>query len=327
MAARKAKRQSRFHGVVVVDKPGGMTSQDVVDVVRKLSHTRRVGHTGTLDPMATGLLVLLLGEGTKLSEYLMGFDKTYEGTMRLGVESDTYDATGTLVEHPAAPLPGVDRLRELARPLTGDIMQTPPPYSAVKVAGRKLYEYAREGQPVEVDARPARIDEFHIDGVEGPVARFRIACGSGTYVRSLVHELGQAAGCGAVVESLRRTSVGDIQLAEATPLATMRDLGPDGFAQFVLPMVDALTSWPIYLVTSEGLEWLKRGQAIPTSLARLEQESQPAGMGEAAFLAVEGADAVAVVKVVPAPPSRPPAVLRGHTGMWFQPIKLLGIGE
>ncbi len=322
MSRKGSKRQSHLHGFILVDKPEGLTSQDAVNVVRRAAGTRRVGHTGTLDPMATGLLVVMVGEATKLSEYLVHFDKTYEGTLRLGVSSNTYDATGELVPGPDA-RPTLEELRALAAPLTGDIEQVPPPYSAVKVAGRKLYEYARSGETVEAEARPIRVDEFTIVSLEGDVARFRVSCSSGTYVRSLVHDLGQAAGCGAVVASLRRTKVGDMSLEESVALDTVQHSTTEALGAFVLPMVDALTAWPVYHVPPAGVTWLQRGQAIPVHLTEQDSESAAARVGDMVYLCPMGKDAMAVAKTLPSPPSKPPQALQRYSGMWFQPAKLL----
>jgi tRNA pseudouridine55 synthase len=305
-----------------MDKPEGLTSQDAVNVVRRAAGTRRVGHTGTLDPMATGLLVVMVGEATKLSEYLVHFDKTYEGSLQLGVSSDTYDATGEMVRG-AEGRPTLEELRALTAPLTGEFDQVPPPYSAVKVAGRKLYEYARSGETVEAEPRSIRVDEFSILSLDGDVARFRVACSSGTYVRSLVHDLGKAAGCGAVVASLRRTKVGDMSLEESVGLPTVQQSTPESLAQYVLPMVDALTSWPVYHVPPVGVEWLKRGQAIPVHLTEQDSESAAARVGDMVYLCPMGKDAMAVAKTLPSPPSKPPQVLQRYSGMWFQPTKLL----
>ncbi|MBI5155359.1 tRNA pseudouridine(55) synthase TruB [Candidatus Poribacteria bacterium] len=308
--------------MLVVDKPIGMTSQDVINAVRRVSGTRRVGHTGTLDPLATGLLIVLLGEAVKLSEYLIRFDKEYEGTLRLGVQSDTYDEQGEVVPGPGGAIPSLDRLRELASPMTGDILQTPPPYSAVKVAGKKLYEYAREGEQVEVEPRPVRVHLFELEDLEGDTARFRIACTSGTYVRSLVHELGQAAGCGAIVTGLRRTRVGDIAITEALTLSQIEAAGEDGLEESVVPMTDALTSWPIHYVGESAAAWVRRGQAIPDSLGYWEANSPRARMGGLVFLCPAEEDAMAIARVVPAPSGSPPTELRGYSGSWLQPVKL-----
>lgn len=321
--AKGSKRKSRYHGVVAVDKPAGMTSQDVVNVVRRVSGTRRVGHTGTLDPLATGLLIVLVGEATKLSEYMVGFDKAYEGLLRLGVRSDTHDITGKLEELPDAPLPSLEQLREATVPLTGTIDQVPPAFSAVKVQGRKLYEYARQGEQVEVESRQVTVPRFDIVSLEGNDARFVIECSSGTYVRSLVHELGEALGCGAVVAELSRTRVADFELSEAIALDRIRELDVDAFGEIVNPMLDTVTSWPMYHITETGRNWIVRGQAIPTALAQLDHDSNEGKVGELVFLCQPGKDAIAVARVVPAPPSRPPATLSRHGGLWLQPIKIL----
>ncbi|MDK2970376.1 MAG: tRNA pseudouridine55 synthase [Candidatus Sumerlaeota bacterium] len=322
-----SKRQSRYHGVVPVDKPEGMTSQDVVNVVRRVAGTRRIGHTGTLDPLATGLLLVLVGEATKLSEYMIGFDKEYVGTMRLGVQSDTHDAQGEIIDGPGQPLPDLQALKRLAEPLTGEISQVPPAFSAVKVKGRKLYEYARKGESVKVEARTVRVDAFDILELNEDVAHFRVACSSGTYVRSLVHQIGQDAGCGAIVTSLRRTVIEDFHIDEAVTIDQLREAGDEGFGDFLLPMLDTLTSWPIYYVETGGVDWLRRGQAIPATLAQLDGESAAGRIDDLVFLCALGGDAVAVARVVPRPPSRPPAQLSRHVGLWFQPVKLLIPGD
>ena len=327
MSKKKTKRQSRYHGVVVVDKPEGLTSQDVVGVIRRAAGTRRVGHTGTLDPLATGLLLILVGEATKLSEYMVGFDKTYEGTMRLGVESDTYDCQGEIKDGPGGEIPSLEKLRELTEPFTGEIEQVPPPYSAVKVKGKKLYEYARAGEKVDAKARRVKVSSYEILSMEGDIATFRVACASGTYVRSLVHELGQAAGCGALVQSLRRTETADFTLEEAVSLETFQDMAPDAVGPYLLPIVDTLTDWPIYVLEKSAETWIERGQAIPAALAHHEGSSETGRIGDLVFLVKLSGAAVAVAKVVPAPPSPPPAQLARHAGLWFQPVKLMQTSE
>jgi tRNA pseudouridine55 synthase len=219
--------------------------------------------------------------------------------------------------------PTLEELRALTVPLSGNFEQVPPPYSAVKVAGRKLYEYARSGETVEADPRPIRVDEFSILSLEGDVAHFRVGCSSGTYVRSLVHDLGQAAGCGAVVASLRRTKVGDMTLEESVTHSTVQQSTPESLAAYVLPMVDALTTWPVYHVPPVGVEWLKRGQAIPVNLTEQDTESAAARVGDMVYLCPMGKDAMAVAKTLPSPPSKPPQALQRYSGMWFQPTKLL----
>ena len=325
--AKGSKRLSKFHGLLVVDKPTDMTSQDVVNVVRRVAGTRRVGHTGTLDPLATGLLLVLVGEATKLSEYMVGFDKVYEGTLRLGVQSNTYDCQGEVVPGPGGAIPDEKTLHSLAQKYTGPIDQVPPPYSAVKVRGKKLYEYARAGVEVEAAARRVTISEFTIDRLDGDTAHFRIACTSGTYVRSLVHDVGQDAGCGALVETLRRTGVEDFHEDEAVTLDALQEGGEEGIASVLLPMLDAVTAWPIYHVQKVGIEWLRRGQAIPMALTQVDSESIEGRLGDLVFLCPLGGDACAVAKIVPTPPSKPPATLSRFAGLWLQPVKVLGEAE
>jgi len=321
--AKGSKRQSLYHGILIVDKPAGMTSQDVVNVVRRAAGTRRVGHTGTLDPLATGLLIVMLGEATKLSEYLMGYDKAYEGTMRIGVRSDTYDVEGTLEETGYQGDLTLERLQELAAGCTGDVMQTPPAYSAVKVQGKKLYEYARAGAPVEVEPRPVTVHSYEVLDLVGTEATFRVKCSAGTYVRSLVHDVGELAGCGAVVKELRRTENGDFRMEEAIDLERVRATPLEAFGDLVTPMLDAIPAWSVYFVAEKGAMWVARGQAIPVALAELDSESKPPRLGDFVFISRISGDAIAVSQVVPVPPGNPPADLKRHTGLWLQPVKLL----
>jgi tRNA pseudouridine55 synthase len=207
---------SRTDGVVLVDKPAGMTSHDVVDAVRRTLGTRKVGHAGTLDPMATGLLVLGVGRATRLLRFLGDLDKAYEGSARLGQETDTLDADGAVVRTSAvtADREDVDRA---AAALVGDSMQRPPAYSAVKVGGRKLYEAARRGETLEAEPRAVGVRSFDVIGFDPPALEFRTVVSSGTYVRVLVADLGSALGCGAHLTRLVRTAVGPFRLREAVP--------------------------------------------------------------------------------------------------------------
>ncbi len=322
-----SKRQSLYHGVIVVDKPTGMTSQDVVTVVRKAAGTRRVGHTGTLDPLATGLLLLMLGEATKLSEYLVGYDKSYEGTMKLGVRSDTYDIQGQVEETGCTDFPDGEALASLAEEFTGEIDQVPPPYSAVKIKGKKLYEYARKGEVVEAEPRQVRVDEYAILEQEGDRVRFRVRCSSGTYVRSLVHDLGEKADCGALVEELRRTEIGDFKIDEAFTLDQVRECAPEEFGNLVTPMMDVVPDWPVFHINDQAALWIRRGQAIPVGMCQLDGESRNPRIGDLVYICPLGKDAMAVSKTVPAPPGSPPAELKRYTGLWLQPVKLLAPEE
>jgi tRNA pseudouridine55 synthase len=208
-------------GVLIVDKPGGMTSAAVVAKVKRACGARKVGHTGTLDPMATGVLPLCLGEATKIAGFLLAEDKEYEGELLLGVETDTLDADGKVTaEAPERALAvSQEALEEAMARLVGRIEQVPPMFSAVRVGGRRLHQLARRGETVEREAREVVVRRFDLEGFSPPRARFAVECEKGTYVRALVRDLGRALGCGAHLASLRRTRAGAFDLARAAPLA------------------------------------------------------------------------------------------------------------
>jgi tRNA pseudouridine55 synthase len=201
-------------GLLLVDKPRGVTSHDVVDVVRRGLSTRKVGHAGTLDPMATGLLLIGVGRATRLLRFLGALPKTYEGSMRLGVETTTLDADGDVLRET-----GVDvtdaQVGDAMRALVGESLQRPPAYSAVKVGGRKLYEAAREGEPLEAEPRPIRVDAFDLVSYEPPDVTFRVTCSGGTYVRVLASDVGASLSCGAHLIALRRTAIGPYSVDDA----------------------------------------------------------------------------------------------------------------
>jgi tRNA pseudouridine55 synthase len=203
-------------GLLLVDKPSGMTSHDAVDIVRRSLGTRKVGHAGTLDPMATGLLVLGVGRATRLLRYLGELPKTYAATGRLGEETDTLDADGEIVR--TAPVDvSLAEVERACASLVGESMQTPPAYSAVKVGGRKLYEAARRGEVLEAPARPIRVDAFVVSAFDGRDLEAQITCSAGTYVRGLVADVGRSLGCGAHLVRLRRTAIGSFRVQEARP--------------------------------------------------------------------------------------------------------------
>jgi tRNA pseudouridine55 synthase len=203
-------------GLLLVDKPSGMTSHDAVDVVRRSLGTRKVGHAGTLDPMATGLLVLGVGRATRLLRYLGDLPKTYAAAGRLGEETDTLDADGEIVR--TAPVDvSLAEVERACASLVGESMQTPPAYSAVKVGGRRLYEAARKGEVLEAPARPIRVDAFDVTAFDGRDVEVLITCSGGTYVRVLVGDVGRALGCGAHLVRLRRTAIGSFRVEDAHP--------------------------------------------------------------------------------------------------------------
>jgi tRNA pseudouridine55 synthase len=229
---------SPFDGAVLIDKPAGPTSHDVVDAIRRNFGIKKVGHCGTLDPNATGLLVIVLGRGTKLSEKLMADDKVYAGTIKFGETTDSYDADGQLVASLPVPPLSVDELNQAAATFIGDLMQTPPMVSAVKKGGVPLYKLARKGLEVPREARMVHIYNFKFSAYEEPIGWFRVACTKGTYVRSIAHELGQKVGCGAHLATLRRAMSGKFDVAQAVPFEEVLKLAPNELEKRVIPFVN-----------------------------------------------------------------------------------------
>lgn len=217
-----------MNGLLIVDKPGGMTSHDVVNRLRKITGERSIGHLGTLDPMATGVLPLLMGRFTRLAQYFAASEKTYSGTIRLGFATDTYDAEGEATGcdrwPEMAPSITLDHLRALAARFLGESQQYPPPYSAKKIAGTPAYKLAREGKTVELRSAAVRISSFEIVALEGCEAAFTMTISAGGYVRSVAHEIGNALECGAHLSRLRRTAAGVFSLEEAHTLEELMQM-------------------------------------------------------------------------------------------------------
>jgi tRNA pseudouridine55 synthase len=228
---------SALDGAILVDKPAGPTSHDVVDAIRRQFGCKKVGHCGTLDPNATGLLIIVLGRGTKLSERLMGDDKVYEGTMKFGESTDSHDADGELTGSlPVMPMT-LDQLNEEAATFIGDQMQIPPMVSAIKKNGVPLYKLARQGIEVEREPRLIHLYHFRFTEYVEPLGKFRVACTKGTYVRSLAHDLGQKLGCGAHLTALRRSASGKFDVADALPLEAILQLSEAQLEKRVLPFL------------------------------------------------------------------------------------------
>jgi len=227
-----------MNGVLLVDKPQGLTSHDVVDRIRRVVGIRRVGHTGTLDPSATGLLILCLGNATRLSEFLTSLDKVYEGNMRFGITTTSYDMEGEVVAVRPVPELHLAQIQHLFNKFTGNIQQMPPMVSAVKVKGQRLYKLARKGETVERQPRAITVHEFLVRDYQPPDVEFVLRCSSGTYARALCHEVGEMAGCGAALVSLRRTWVGKHGVHEAAPLDELTSA--DAVRERLLPMEKAL---------------------------------------------------------------------------------------
>jgi len=260
--------KSVVSGVLVVDKPVGLTSHDVVQIIRRGTNIRRAGHTGTLDPRASGVLVILIGPAVRLSEYVSASDKRYQATIRLGVSTDTYDAEGEYIE-PDRPSISVRDITEVQfqdalMQFVGEIKQVPPPYSAVKVQGRKAYEIARNGEEVELE--PRTINVYSLDLLEWspPEAVVDVFCSSGTYVRSLANDLGKALGSGAHLVGLRRTKSGRFTLRDAVPLRRLQEAFTAGnWYKYLIPAAEALGDWPMVELDADQVELVRHGHRVP----------------------------------------------------------------
>lgn len=257
------------NGILLVDKPSDWTSHDVVQYVRKRTGLSKVGHTGTLDPIATGLLILCIGKATRLSEFFMAMDKTYVGRMRLGLITDTHDILGKVLEERKVPEINENILLQLASEFVGEIEQIPPMVSALKVGGQRLYKLARKGISIDRSPRKVNVYEFSILGIELPYIRVRISCGKGTYVRTLIHDFGLRLGCGAVMAELRRIKLGKFSVDDAMPVKEIADF--ESIIEKILPIESAL-SLPKVVVSAKGEEQFSLGRRIfPREVKKYEE--------------------------------------------------------
>ena len=232
-----------YDGVLLIDKPTEHTSHDVVARIRGILRMKRVGHAGTLDPMATGLLVVLLGKATKLSQYLMSVDKTYTGSVTLGKVTNTQDAEGEVMETRPVPELSEEQVRAALRGMVGDQYQTPPMFSAIKIKGVPLYKSARAGEEIEREARFIRVKRFDLTRWAPPdTLDFSVDCTKGTYVRTLAHDLGQKLGCGAHLSALRRVSSGALNVSRAVTLEALQKMSPAEVQAALVPGYEAAPS-------------------------------------------------------------------------------------
>jgi tRNA pseudouridine55 synthase len=252
-----------MNGVLVIDKPAGMTSHDVVNRVRRIFQQRSVGHLGTLDPSATGVLPLLLGNLTRLAQFYTNAEKIYEGEIRFGFATDTYDAAGTVTGPIQDIKVSLEELREMATGFQGVIEQMPPPFSAKKINGVPAYRLARKHQEVSLSPVQVEIKEFEILGAEDDHASFRARVVSGTYMRSIAHEMGERLGCGAHLSSLRRTTVGDFDLADARTLEEAEAAARSGVLDdiFIHPR-KLLPQFPSVTASEEACSHIRNGRAV-----------------------------------------------------------------
>lgn len=259
-----ARKQPMLDGILVMDKAFGITSFQMVQEVRKRLKVKKAGHAGTLDPLATGVLPICLGRATKIVQFIMAGHKVYQGTMLLGVATDTYDAAGKITERKPLP-PSLDliSLQKAAKEFTGRLLQPPPPFSAAKHKGKPLYKFARQGIMVQKESRPVQVFSFEILEMRLPEVDFRVHCSKGTYVRSLVNELGSNLGCGGHVKGLRRTRNGPFNIEQALKIETLDEiLKSKGLSEVLIPIEKALAHIPAVEIDSDMATDLRNGRPI-----------------------------------------------------------------
>jgi len=252
-----------MNGIVIVDKPQGWTSQDVTARLRRVFNTRRIGHGGTLDPMATGVLPVFVGRATRGVEFFEHAEKTYETVLRLGITTDTEDISGTVLTEREVFVTGA-MLEEVLKQFRGEIMQVPPMYSALKINGQKLVDLARKGKTVERQPRPVTIHELTLLGMEAEGIRLRVRCSKGTYIRTLCKDIGEALGCGGCMAALRRVQAGEYTIAEAVPLQTLLD--SENPEQYLRPVDTMFRNYPAVTLTPKQETRCRNGNSFSVSM-------------------------------------------------------------
>jgi tRNA pseudouridine55 synthase len=272
-------------GALVIDKPQGRTSHDVVDAARRLLGFRQIGHLGTLDPLATGVLVLLLGRATRLAQFYVGRRKRYDSTFRFGFATDTYDADGAPQGLDSAPVLDRAEIERLAAGRVGRFPQMPPPYSAKKIHGRPAHELARKKKPVELKPVEIEVYEFRVNEVTGSLAKFSIECASGTYIRSLAHDMGAALGCGAHLAEIVRTAVGEFTLDQATKLEDLDRAAKEGdLARYMIPLERLLLELPSVTVLPLLEKRVRHGSKFTVQIAQIHPGRPSSAQGATAEL-------------------------------------------
>lgn len=294
-------------GLLIIDKPQGLSSHDVVARARRATRIRQIGHAGTLDPMATGVLVLCIGNATRLSEYLLGEDKTYTSRIKLGERTNTDDAEGEVIEQRPVPPISAEQLRELERRYTGEIQQVPPQFSAIKRGGQRAYALARKGEAVELAARPVHIHRLTLACADDAVAPCRelemtVDCGSGTYIRSLARDIGEDLGCGGHLTRLRRTRIDRFTLEMALPLTAL-----DEWAAHLLPMDEAVLDMPALHLDADQTRRILLGQFLNVGI-ETKQAFVPGRLNNLCRLYNEQGQFIAIGK---------------HDGPLLKPVKVL----
>lgn len=277
-------------GLLLIDKPSGPTSHDIVNIVRKGAGLRRIGHAGTLDPLATGLLVVLVGPAARLSEYVMQKDKRYLARVRFGQTTNTYDAAGRAGAE-SRTIPDQDAVERALPQFRGTFLQTPPAFSAIKRGGQKAYELARQGEVVEMEPREVTVHSLELAKWEPPFCTFDIQCSAGTYIRSIAHDLGQALKCGAHIAALRRTASGQFRIENAVPLVDLQKAFASGeWRHYLLPPDAGLTDWPAVHLDDKQTRAIWNGNPIALGDADPAGEWGRAYNPDGAFIAIVHAD-------------------------------------
>jgi tRNA pseudouridine55 synthase len=281
-----------MNGVLIIDKPAGLTSHDVVNRARRILQQRSIGHLGTLDPMATGVLPLLIGRATRLAQFFAPAEKKYTAHIRFGWATDTYDREGSRVSEPVVPTFSREELEAALAPFRGSFLQTPPPFSAKKIAGTPAYKLARKKIPVELTPVEVRVIDMDLDEFDGASARLRVHCSAGTYLRGIAHDVGQTIGCGAFLDSLRRTASGDFTEEQAHSLEDLAKLSEAGrLAEVLIPAAKLLPHFSTVAVDLLTVGQIRQGKdfrlspflASPSSkyVKAISQEGDLVAIGEA----------------------------------------------
>ena len=275
--------RNELSGVLIIDKPAAMSSAQVVSSVKKLLGARKVGHTGTLDPFATGVLICCVNQATRLARFFLEGSKTYEAVLRLGMETDTQDATGQVTGKSQVPPVSPRRLEQVLKRFEGQQMQTPPVYAALKHQGTPLYKLARQGKPVQKPARRITVSTLKITAVDMPDVRFEVTCSSGTYVRTLCADIGRALGCGGHLAGLRRTASSGFRIENAWSLERLTAMDPETRREKTLiPMAEALRSMPAFNAAEDVLLHVANGkkltvEQLPPALIEFPSDADMAG--------------------------------------------------
>ncbi len=306
-----ALMKQEIPGVLIIDKPSGMTSHDVVARVRRLLGIRQVGHFGTLDPFATGVLPLSVGKATRFAQFYLKSRKAYEGTMRLGFSTDTYDGTGKPTSEETAASVEAETLEKLFQEFTGRLLQTPPPYSAKRIGGKRAYELARQNKPVHLSPVEVEVYALELLSFDGSRATFAVECAGGTYVRSLAHDIGQRLGCGAHLEGLRRKAVAEFTLEKSVTLEALEEaVREQELEKCIVPLEALLPDCPELIVRGREEKSVRHGHKF--ELAQTERFGRGTGRVQA----------ISLLKIMN-PDRRLIAIARHVTGSIYHPDLVL----